>query len=284
MLKKKKGKKYYLEKMRNGQITDAEVAMIFNTSISNVRHAFIDFSKRKNPFYQRNFNLLSIAEILISVISVVLVYSTLLEMQTARNNAYRPGIYFNKTAFAITWNADGTLNSDYADDEFFQNLYHTTNYINAIPTVNLSNIGMGTAKNIHLEWVHSRNMRVLTDFLYTINSNASFSYEIRDGFTTISTDGTIMRTTHKPSVDISYMKNDTQNESISIPYEYFECLRHICCNYTGGLDFPTIQIAINYLDVQGKQYHIEKTIKINPVLLTLNPDSSGYAIFELIEV
>ena len=94
-----------------------------------------------------------------------------------------------------------------------------------------------------------------------------------------------MRTNYKPSVDISYIKNDTQNESISIPYEYVECLRHICCNYTGGgLNFPSIQIAINYLDVQGKQYDIEKTIKINPVLLTLYPDNSGYTIFDLIEV
>jgi len=72
-----KRKKYYLEKMRHGQMTDEEVAKKFNTSVSNVRIAFIEYSKNKNPFRQKRCSFISIIEIIISIISMVLVFFTL---------------------------------------------------------------------------------------------------------------------------------------------------------------------------------------------------------------
>lgn len=282
---KKKSKKYYLEKMRHGQITDEEVARIFNTSISNVRNAFIEYSKNKNPFRQRNHNVITLAQIIISIISILLVYVTLLEMQVDRNNAYLPDIYFNKTSFVITWDVNGSPDLDCSDDEMFQALCQTTNYVNMVPRIELENIGMGTAKNIHLEWAHSSNMRALVNYLYTINDTSSFTYEINGHFTVITADGHTIQSTSRPFLDITYMKNEPQGDSISIPYEYWLCIRHICRNYnSGGLNLPDIKIALHYYDIQGKEYRIEKTIQIQLYMLTLNPDNSGYASFNLIEI
>lgn len=281
----KRNKKYYLEKMRHGQITDEEVARIFNTSVSNVQHAFIEYSKKKNPFRQRDYSVVAITEILISIISILLVYFTLLEMQVARNNAYLPDIYFNKTSFAITWDSNGYPDFDCLDDELLQAFCQETNYIDRPPIIEIENIGMGTAKNIHLEWTHPSNMQALTNCFDTINATPPFTYEINEFFTVITINEKTILCTSKPSLDIAYMKNESQNDSICFPLEYLLCIRHICRNYgNDGIALPDIKIKLHYYDIQGKEYRIEKTIRIQLSILTLNPDNSGCASFNLIEI
>lgn len=280
-----KRKKYYLEKMRHGQMTDEEVAKKFNTSVSNVRIAFIEYSKNKNPFRQKRCSFISIIEIIISIISMVLVFFTLTEMQTARNNAYIPDIYFNKTLFGISWDQNGLISSDILNDEMFEALSSDTEYINQVPEIELINIGMETAKNIHLEWEHNDNMEKLTDYLYSKDEMASFSYEFDNSMIFISSNDKIIGTTAKPSLDITYMLNEPQGDTILFPFEYFDCIRHICYSYEdGGLVLPDIKIMVQYLDIQGKKYCIEKTIRIQLLSLTRQPDNSGYAFFKIIEV
>ena len=184
----REGKKYYLKRMRYGQITDKEVAKIFNTSVGNVQHAFVEYSNKKNPFRERKLfaSIISIAEIIISIVSILLVYFTLVEMQVARNNSYLPDIHFSKTSFAITWNMPEQSDSNELMDNMFQQLCSTTEYIDTVPQIELINIGMGTAKNIHMEWAHSDNMRALSSYLYEVNPEPSFAYKIEKSYIYIS--------------------------------------------------------------------------------------------------
>ena len=127
-------------------------------------------------------------ELTVAVASVLLVYFTLLEMQVERNNAYLPDIYFNEIEFIVTLDINGLALSEHPDDEIFQTLI---------------NIGMGTAKNMRLDWKHLKNMRVLTDYLYAINSYASF--------TVISSHGHKIQTIARPYLEIIYMQNGTKD-------------------------------------------------------------------------
>lgn len=272
--------------MRHGQITDQEVAQLFNTTVANVRIAYVEYSKKKNPFYHHNWSPAAvIIQIMVSIVSVLLVFFTLNEMQVARDHAYLPDIYFEKTSFAITWDTNGLPSTNFIDDEIFKSFCGSTKYIDIIPKIELTNIGMGTAKNIHLEWSHSNNLKALTDYLYTINKEALFTYEINDSFSILISNGTTSQSTSRPQLDITYMKNDSEDYAISIPYEYVECIRHICYNYSDdGLYLPNIKIVLSYFDIQGKEYRIEKNIKIQLQVLLKNPNKSGYAFFEIIEV
>lgn len=128
-------------------------------------------------------------ELTVAVASMLLVYFTLLEMQVERNNAYLPDIYFNETEFIVTLDINGLALSEHPDDEIFQTFAESTKNIDKISRVELINIGMGTAKN----------MRVLTDYLYAINSYASF--------TVISSHGHKIQTIARPYLEITYMQN-----------------------------------------------------------------------------
>lgn len=282
----KKTKKQYLRKMRCGQITDKEVADLFNTSESNVQRAFVDYTQRKNPFRKdKSKNYVVIAEIFISCVSMVLILFTLFEMQVARNHTYMPDLYFEKTTFIVTWDTNGYKNENIEKDGLFENFAQTTKYVDAIPLIELTNIGVGTAKNIRMEWKHNDNMKELTNYLYDLNKNADFNYNIDRSFTIIESNDTIIGTSPKPLGEITYMKNEDQNQGIVMPYEYLECLRHICNNYKeGGLKFPNIEISVKYCDIQGKEYHSIRTIKLSLLILTQNPDGSGYAVIDILEI
>lgn len=281
-----KNKRYYFEKMRQGLITDEEVAKLFNTSVSCVRNAYIDYSKTKNPFCKRDYRvIILIIEVMVSVISVLLVLFTLLEMQVARNNSYIPDVYFNKTTFAVTWDATGLPNPAFLENPLYQVLFSITDYVDEIPSIELTNIGMGTAKHIRLEWQHSDNIRNLRDFLYNSNKEANFQYEIKDNQVVITSNGREIRSTARPFFEIAYMKNEPQSDSITLPYEYIECIRQIFYKYSGNGQFlPDIQIILNYEDIQGKAYCVRKKLRIKLKRLIITPDNEGYAFFELMEV
>ena len=105
-----RSKKYYFEKMRHGKMTDAEVARIFNVSVSSVRFGFIEYSKQKNPFLCPDAKIVSTLRYLMPLFPVILTFLTLVEMRIERNNAYLPYISFQETAVGITWHSNGSVN------------------------------------------------------------------------------------------------------------------------------------------------------------------------------
>lgn len=281
----KKFKRRYLEKMRCGQITDKEVADIFNTSEINVQRAFVDYSQKKNPFNKDKFKkYVVMVEMFISCASMLLVLFTLFEMQVARNHTYMPDLYFEKTSFIVTWGANGLKNENNKEDNLFENFAKTIKYIDTIPLIELTNIGVGTAKDIRMEWKHNNNMKELTNYLYELNKEADFIYTIGKSFSTIKSNGALIQSSSEHLGRITYMKNENQNQGIVMPYEYLECIRHICYNYKeSGLKFPNIEISVKYYDIQGKEYHSTRNIQLRLLMLTQSVDGSGYAVIDIIE-
>ena len=281
----RKSKKRYLEKMRCGEITCKEVADIFKTSENNVQKAFVEYSQRKNPFkLDKLKRYIGTTEVFISCVSMLLVLFTLFEMQVARNHTYMPDLYFEKTTVIVTWDSNGLKSENNEKDDILESYAQTTKYIDTIPLIKLTNIGVGTAKKIRLEWKHNDNMKELSNYLYVLNKDVDFMYNIDKSFTTIKSNDTIRQTSSKPVGEITYMKNEDQNHGIVLPYEYLECIRHTCYNYKeGGLKFPDIEISVRYYDIQNKVYHSNRTIQLKLLILTRNPDGSGYAVIDILE-
>ena len=281
-MKIKRSKNYYLKELQKGNIDAGYVAKLLNTAEETVNEAVVEFSKKRSPFRQRDFKL--VVEISIAVISMLLVWFTLREMQIERNNAYKPDIFFNETMLILTWDSEGAV-VDINEVEVWDYYKENAEFVNTVPRVEFENIGMGTAKYLRLQWDQTKNMKTLTDYLYTIKNDADFTYEIDKSYLRTKSNGLEMQSSSKAQIEIAYMKNESEKQRIMLPFEYFDCLRHICYNYRdGGMFVPGIDIISTYQDIQGKEYKNTKTLQFKLETLTFNPEGSGWAVFTIREI
>jgi len=277
-----RSKNSYLKKLLNNNIEVGYVAKLFNTTEENVQKAVEEYAQKRNPFRQRDFKIY--IEIFIAVVSVLLVWFTLLEMQVERNNAYKPDIFFKEALLILTWDSEGTA-VDINEVDVWDYYKENADFINTVPRVEFENIGMGTAKYLRLQWDQVKNMKTLTDYLYAIKSDADFTYKIDKSFLQTESNGVIMQSSSKPLLEVAYMKNEYEGQRIMLPFEYYDCLRHICYNYRdGSLSVSGIDIILTCQDIQGKEYRNVKTLQFKLETLSYNPDGSGWAAFTLREV
>lgn len=283
-----KGNSYYFKKMQFGQMTDIEVSKILRTDEANVDRAFVKYCQSATPFSRPSIDWKAIINIAIAVASTILVLLTLREMQVVRNNAYLPDIFYNLTEMVIMWDKNGLPEQpDLSDgvDTFLGYYVNKGVSVNTVPRIPLTNIGMGTARSIRLEWKQNENLSILSSYLYSLNEDAKFRYELSKSLTAIETFGVQIGSAPKPHMDLTYLKTDSADYEIMLPFEYYECIRHICYNYhDGGLNIPDIVITNHFSDIQGKHYSIDKAISFNIQYWTQNPDGSGYAIVDLREI
>lgn len=279
----------YLKKLLNNDIEIGYVAKLYNTTENNVQKAVEEYAQKRNPFRQHDFKIY--IEIFVAIASMLLVWFTLLEMQVERNNAYKPDIFFNEVLLVLTWDSEGTaVNIDDVDvlghySDALDYYKENAEFINKVPIVEFENIGMGTAKYLRFQWDQEKNMKTLTDYLYAIKSEVDFTYIIDKSFLQIKSNGVIMQSSSKPLLEVTYMKNESEGQRIMLPFEYYECLRHICYNYRdGGFFLPGINIISTYQDIQGKEYKNTKTLQFKLEMLTYSPEGNGWAAFTLREV
>lgn len=277
-----RSKNSYLKKLLNNNIEISYVAKLYNTTERNVQKAVEEYAQKSNPFRQRDFKVY--IEIFVAIVSVLLVWFTLLEMQVERNNAYKPDIFFNEALLILTWDSEGTAVE--IDDVDVTDYYkESAEFINTVPIVKFENIGMGTAKYLRIQWNQIKNMKTLTDYLYAIKSEADFTYRIDKSFLQTESNGVIMQSSSKQLLEVAYMKNESEGQRIMLPFEYYDCLRHICYNYReGGLSVPGIDILSTYQDIQGKEYKNIKTLQFKLEMLSYSPEGNGWAVFTLKEV
>lgn len=277
-----KSKNSYLKKLLNNNIEISCVAKLYNTTEKNVQKAVEEYAQKSNPFRQREFKVY--IEIFVAIVSVLLVWFTLFEMQVERNNAYKPDIFFNDALLILTWDSEGTA-VEIDDVDVWDYYKESAEFINTVPMVKFENIGMGTAKYLRIQWDQIKNMKTLTDYLYAINNEADFTYRIDKSFLQTESNGVIMQSSSKPLLEVAYMKNESEGQRIMLPFEYYDCLRHICYNYReGGLFVPGIDIISTYQDIQGKEYKNIKTLQFKLETLSYSPEGSGWAVFTLREV
>ena len=286
-------KAYYFEKMRHGLITDNEVAEIFNVSTASVRIGFVEYSKGKNPFLREKRNIFPAIEIVTSLLAFTISILTLQEMQTERNHAYLPDIYFRSVSAGVSWDSNGPCYSASFDDAASQIIANLQiSYINESPVLKIANMGIGKAKNIEIDWLHRQNVNALLTYLYSINSESEFTLvETDTGFQIKSRK--VDYTVYEPVTQrIFYLSNDNETFFMSLPREYWECIRQIFYefyNHNSGcviLDIPNLVLSISYTDVQGKQYKDKREIQIKMypgVIMPLESQGSELALFILSE-
>lgn len=284
MSMKKFRKKYYLNKMRQGQLTDIEVAKILNTTESHVQGAFVQFCQEKKPFnIKRRFATVTHINIMISILSLAVIWFTLLEMQMERNNAYKPDLFFSREYLAISWNADGTIN-DNPDSKV--RLYSDMNEnFNIPPMFSIHNIGVGTAKKINITLNHSMNIALLNDYLHQNNSDVTFDYYVNGGLLQIKSKDMSLAISTPEVRYFDYMISDTRNDEqydIQFPFIYVEALREIChLQSTAVGDLPSLELNISYQDIQGKEYKRTAFIIMRLMMMELEEDGSGVAVFDM---
>ena len=259
-----------------------EVANIFDTSVTVVEDALIEYDKNKNPFRKKSFEFKNaIVQIIISIISTILVLLTLLEMQAARNATYLPNISLDKTEIAIAWDENGTIYSiDEEIKDFLLKVDKGNNDINSISELKIYNIGVGTAKDIALIWDHKKNMQQFID-VFKSYDDIEVVYEKSMVYikTTMAEYGVgIVGQQH-----LDFMLNSTQEyNTLLLPIPYANLIRELFVRTTNAEEFPTLFLDVYYTDVQGKRYSKQIQLNVQILYYMENVDGSGCCTYSLI--
>lgn len=206
---------------------------------------------------------------------------TLFEMQAERNATFLPDISLSDTEIAISWDKNGLLNTSQETEDIISEISNENTNINKLPQIKIYNIGVGTAKNITLNWNHQRNIKQFMDILNTCD------------YINISYNQNVIQIT-KPTSELGLMEPDKSQiefllnsskeyKTIIFPYSYFELIKETVINKSAQ-EVPPIYLSISYSDVQEKIYN--KTIQINANISfsVKNSDGSGFCIFTLTSI
>lgn len=277
--------RYYLKKIKDGQLTNQQVADILNTTLETVDSAYDEYCKDQNPFKKKSFEVKSTAiQIAISAISTCLVLFTLFEMQAARNATYLPNISISNTEVAIAWDKNGLPYISEEDLETISKMIDENTIINQLPQMKVYNIGVGTAKNITFEWDTSNNIRQFANILNTCDDiNVSFDGSFINIKTPSNKQGVWVSDSSQNN-QIDFLLNSTQESTIlSFPLPYYKLIREIYIR-TDTKKAPPLHLKISFSDVQNKIY--TQSLQINSTIsfLLQNPDGSGFCIFNLTSV
>lgn len=230
----------------------------------------------------------SIAEIVISVVSVYLVLLTLFEMQADRDAAYMPDISISDANVAITWETavqeepiEDVSSTEPSEDSFSQ-LYNSlseTYDFNTPIVLQLFNIGVGTAKDIMLEWDHEANISAFTK-----------AFSCYDDVH-IGLDGNMLYV-QSPSLTFGQgvgneriaefmLSSSVESKNIQFPYAYSFLINELLSRKPIDESFPKLSLVITYSDIQNKMYIKEITISTENILYAPGKDGTGLCLYNL---
>lgn len=275
--------RYYLKKIKDGQLTNQQVADILNTTLEIVDSAYDEYCKDQNPFKERSFEYKSTTiQVAISLISTCLVLFTLFEMQAARNATYLPNISISNTEVAIAWDKNG-LPYDISEEdiETISKIIDEKTILNSLPTMKVYNIGVGTAKDITFEWDTSNNIR---QFANILNACDDIDVIFDGSFINIKTpsiEQSMWAPDSSQNDQIDFLLNSTkESATLSFPFPYYKLIREIYIR-TDAKKVPPLHLRISFSDVQSKAY--TQSLQINSTIsfLLQKPDGSGFCVFNL---
>ena len=202
-------------------------------------------------------NVISIVGHLLTIISLLLVFATLVEMQKQRDNSYMPQIVAEcGDEVEITWSNKHDI-LYISDDEKKTSIYKQF-------YLDIYNIGVGVAKNIQFEWV-SENME---EFVECINSNSKNYYlESKNGIFNLQTESVVTGGSEFEKVNkLSFLSSSTDKPyRIIFPYQYLLCYKVMLMDQLNT--FPQMQLKISYEDIQNKSYEQILNIRMEPQTL-----------------
>lgn len=275
-------KKYYLNRMRQGQITDKEVAKLLNTTEAHVKEAFVNYCQSKKPFRKKEQFTIEIINIFISFLSLAVILFTLLEMQVARNNAYRPDLVFSTEFLLLSWDKNGNTNNNYDYGNLAADIAKRSNLA---AEIQIHNIGVGAAKNVELTINNKDNIKRLEKYILSNGSDMKLKYSVGKSMIETKSENLTIGINIIESRRYGYILSSSDFETkyfFDLSIVYNEILREICyLNQNPSLEIPSLNIRISYQDIQGKTYEKKAKIYIRPMLQEILEDGSGCAVFEV---
>ena len=221
----------------------------------------------------------TIIEILISFFSVILVLLTLNEMKAERNATYRPDLFVSEAEFAVVWDESGFQTND--EKELFESISKAiapTTVINAMPKIRLCNLGVGTAKNIKIDWNIRNNFKEYFDVLKTKDDIDIFLDKNNQLYIKENGIEQSIGTYYNNSYDFLLNSNEEHIDLLFPLFFYKLNLELIQRN----IKIPNISIKISYVDVQNKDYFENISIGVETYFGLQNENGSGGYVLNLI--
>ena len=236
----------------------------------------------------KRINWRTVLDILVSlstIVSLLVVYGTLREMQIQRDKAYSPLIVIEDTQVHIDWN--GNAKDDLVSEPASINpLVKDGDVVNPIMVkVNALNIGIGVANKIQV----TINLEELFyDMVEELNKNShsdSLRYELnRDDNILYFFDGTKSLGSNEKinSVKLYLLPNAEENYTIGIPPLLNSIVKEFFVQgIQSSLKNYSFTLNVTYQDIQGKDYSSEIELYCEPLLSSYEADGSGYATYQI---
>lgn len=217
-------------------------------------------------------NKISIIGHILTLISLLLVFLTLLEMQIQRNRAYMPQIVAESQGEII-------MNWKSKSDFLYLNDKEVGSHAYDDITLDFYNIGTGTAKNIQFEWDDS-NIENLTKNInnnsnnFTIYFNDDKRLVIKSIDTEMGLGGIDLTETTK--LNFLASQND-KSYKIKVPREYLVCIKAMLIDQKQDI-LPSLKLNVYYEDIQGKKYEQKffVNLEFNQLLSSSGNDNDDY--------
>lgn len=199
-------------------------------------------------------NIINIIGHFLTLVSLLLVFITLLEMKIQRNNTYMPQIVAESNEkIEMSW--------DSKSDFIF--LKEDTNMYNQI-YLNIYNVGVGVARNLEFAW-DKDNVSVLANY---INKNSvDFSISLINEMMVIKTTGIEVGGVGLERISkLNFLApNVDEPYKVNLPIQYIQLYKIMLIEQINN--YPPIQLKVSYTDIQGKEYEQVLTLTIKPDIL-----------------
>ncbi len=210
-----------------------------------------------------------------SIISVILVFITLKEMQIQRDNTYLPNIIFETKQVDLVWG-----NQEYIHENPF--IISTENVNPTSIEIGSLNIGVGVAQNICFSFSES-SFTDLLELLIALDTENKYSYKTSKNSMEIKVNDKTTIYSSSETKKPFLLPNAEEKFSIYIPFHYTKLINRIYEIGNGELiDMPDIQLNIIFNDIQGKQYNELVFLAIKPLYLVSDMNGNGSLSYQII--
>jgi hypothetical protein len=163
-------------------------------------------------------------------------------MQIARNNAYRPDLVLEKKQVNFTWGKG-------------MNIMHEENLNPDFITMKVYNIGVGTAKNVSIQF-DLESLDNLAETIEKTDQNDTFKYERTGDYISLTEDACKSMFFDDYIWEKQFILPDAQKETeLYFPQACQTLLNRVFKKPEKSITNASLHLIVAYEDVQGKEYH-----------------------------
>lgn len=220
-----------------------------------------------------------------TIISMLLVYLTLREMQIARDNAYAPCLIIEDSKVNIRW--DGSESAAQTKDEKNPLMSEGETENPLLVPFHVKNIGVGIARNVHMEINVENTMRGWVDLLNKelVNKSGVYPYKLKNDSGVLYFDNGCHPVGSNPIIvgeKLYLMANAADDLQCAFSPLMVLCINEFIINWKDELlSANPIRVYITYQDVQGKNLSTELFLYVDIDFLSRESDGSGYATYTI---